>query len=321
MISASFLLISELLWSPTFMPLALAEPSAFDPEFGSHWHDGKAEIAAYQLEIKRYSSLRSGNAVSIFVTEPFSWSKRVKIDTVTPEKQRDRVEVLKLNLMRDFPTGLYDYNTMLSVFAVSENALGKFQGQPAKISYSSQEWCGHVYQQLLPDDEQIESTIHSYFENVGDETSTIKKPKDAVLADMLFHWARGFAQPFMNPGESIERPLLNPVAQMRLNHKPPQFENATFSINPNTEFIQAAEKKWEVRQRSVASKSGLTFRFWVETSKPYRIIKWKLDGAEGNSEEAILVGVKRFSYWNLNKPENMNLLKEIGLKERFPLSP
>ena len=47
--------------------------------------------------------------------------------------------MLKLNSVRDFQTGIYHYNVMTSVFARVA------AGWPiAKVSFSSQEWCGHV---------------------------------------------------------------------------------------------------------------------------------------------------------------------------------
>ena len=50
------------------------------PDFGSQfwklWGDGNAELAGYDLTYSRYGQLRSGTAVSIFVTEDFSDSLR-----------------------------------------------------------------------------------------------------------------------------------------------------------------------------------------------------------------------------------------------------
>lgn len=51
-----------------------------DRTFWSHWGDGQAEISAYELTYPRYGALRSGVAVAIFVTEPFSYEARVKAD-------------------------------------------------------------------------------------------------------------------------------------------------------------------------------------------------------------------------------------------------
>src|SRR5207249_3206702 len=85
-------------------------------DFWSTWGDGKAELDGYALTQPRYGELRAGTAVLIFVTEDFSDSARVKAD---PGKHpaSDVYPVLKLNFVRDFQTGIYDYNVMTSTFA------------------------------------------------------------------------------------------------------------------------------------------------------------------------------------------------------------
>jgi len=45
---------------------------AASTDFGAHWHDGKAELDGYRLELTRYGEHRTGQAVAIYVTEPFS---------------------------------------------------------------------------------------------------------------------------------------------------------------------------------------------------------------------------------------------------------
>ncbi len=98
----------------------------------------------------------------IFVTEDFSDSLRVKAD---PGKHAaaDVFPVLKLNFVRDFQTGIYDYNVLTSSFFRTESGFA-----PAKISFSSQEWCGHVYEQLLTRGNKIVGESHSYFDGEAD---------------------------------------------------------------------------------------------------------------------------------------------------------
>ena len=69
----------------------------------------------YDLVFPRYGQPRHGVAVTIFVTETFSNTLRVKAD---PGKHpsSDRFPVMKLNLVEDFQTGIYDYNLMTSTF-------------------------------------------------------------------------------------------------------------------------------------------------------------------------------------------------------------
>ena len=120
------------------MLIGLAAPlRAADPSFDSYWHDGKAELDGYRLELTRYGAPRPAQAVMIYVTEPFSISKHVKLDDPSRSPQ-DVVDVLKLNLVRDFQTGIYDYNTMVSLFVRTSDL------EPLKESVTSAEWCGTV---------------------------------------------------------------------------------------------------------------------------------------------------------------------------------
>src|SRR5580765_4286949 len=74
---------------------------AFDAAFWKQWGDGQAELSGYNLVFPRYGQLRHGSAVTIFVTETFSNSLRVKAD---PGKHpaSDQFPVMKLNLVEDY---------------------------------------------------------------------------------------------------------------------------------------------------------------------------------------------------------------------------
>src|ERR1041384_8212475 len=128
-----------------------------DLDFDSYWHDGKAELDGYNLSVSRYGQSRKGQGVLVYVIEPFSESKRVKTDD--PNKNpADTFDAFKLNAVRDFQTGIYDYNTMVSAFVRSSDLT------PVKISFSSAEWCGHVYEELLFYPNKIRGQYISYFE-------------------------------------------------------------------------------------------------------------------------------------------------------------
>src|SRR5438477_209587 len=83
------------------------------------WNDGRAELDGYQLVQPRYGQLHKGTVVLVFVKEDFSDSARVKADPgVHPAD--DVFPVMKLNVVKDFQTGIYDYNLMSSVFVAFE---------------------------------------------------------------------------------------------------------------------------------------------------------------------------------------------------------
>ena len=62
-------------------------PPAYKPnhQFKDYWYAGKAEITSYKLEQARYSELRDGKAVLVYVTEPFLPKAQVKSDQKNPD--------------------------------------------------------------------------------------------------------------------------------------------------------------------------------------------------------------------------------------------
>ncbi|NUM75882.1 hypothetical protein HUU40_16080, partial [candidate division KSB1 bacterium] len=133
-------------------------PSAAQ-DFWGWWGDGKAELSSYQTKTQRYGELREGYAVLVFVTEEISRTTRIKVESeaIPPA---DRAPVMKLNHVVKFPTGIYDYSLLTSTFSSIESEFGRPPFEPLKISFTAQEWCGHVYQMLIPQRDQVELTLH-----------------------------------------------------------------------------------------------------------------------------------------------------------------
>ena len=142
-------------------------PSKFTPgeTFNNYWYAGEAEITSYKLEQARYGEIREGNAVLVYVTEPFLPKKQVKADNQKP----NNVSVLKLNATKNFNTGIYPYSIMQSTFYPVDN-----NQHAIKVSASKQEWCGQVYTQIN-NRNQFEIMSHSYFESEADENFKLEK--------------------------------------------------------------------------------------------------------------------------------------------------
>src|SRR5438093_5303628 len=129
----------------TVVILFLISLSAFATEspnpFKGYWYKGKAELNRYSLEQSRYGQIHKGEAVLIFVTEPFLTDTEVKYEHGDRSKA---VPVLKLNFTRRFFTGIYPYTLITSTFTPVD-----FRKQRTlKIASSTQEWCGVTYSQL-----------------------------------------------------------------------------------------------------------------------------------------------------------------------------
>lgn len=284
--------------------------------FWQHWGDGKAEIASYDLVFPRYGAARRGTAVAVFVTEPFSALARVKADPGR-HPDSDVFQVLKLNLIRDFATGIYDYNTMLSTFVALEPTDEVAAGSPAKVSFSSQEWCGHVYHQLLPDRGGVREQLHSYFDDEGDRDARLERPADGLLEDALFHWARGLAAPALAPGETRRVPLLISLVRSRLRHVPLRWVSAALSRDPQPLRVEVPAGTFEVDRLAVDVAGERSWTFLVEHAAPHRLVRW--ESSEG--ERAELVAVERLSYWKMNGPDDVEALARIGLQRRPPRTP
>jgi hypothetical protein len=287
-------------------------------------------VSAYDLEYPRYGTVRSGTAVTIFVTESQSRSTRVK-----PERpDADGFGVVKLNLIEDFSTGFYDYNLMTSVFVATEHAGARPAGAVTKVSYSAQEWCGHVYEQALFDDRALEYALHSYFDGEADQTKTLSLPPDALAEDALLLWARGFAGPVLEPGESLEVPLFRSMSRMRLQHLPVGFDAATLkrSVEPAVRRVPAGEFSVDVYEcvaragdlartyppgSPQAPPAARTWTIAVERTWPHRIVEWSRD----DGLKASLVGTRREKYWEQNGAGREQLLREIGLAPRAARTP
>lgn len=297
-------------------PGAEGRSPAFDSAFWEHWGDGRAELAGYDLVTRRYGEARRGTAVAIFVTEPFSAAARVKAD----REGEGTFQALKLNLVQDFPTGIYDYNLMTSAFVALEPVAGLPAGAPVKVSFTGQEWCGHVYQQVLFRESGVAQTLHSYFEGEADREDTLPGRPRGVSEDALLIWARGLAYPKVAAGEPVTVPLLTSLERSRLAHVPLAWEEVELSRSAETREVTVPAGTFEVGEaRAVVrgSEGERTWTFLVETAPPHRIVAWETS----DGERAELRGSDRLAYWKLNAPGGEEHLKALGFEAPAPTPP
>lgn len=296
----------------------LAGSPEIDDAFWKHWGDGQAEISSYDLVFPRYGELRSGTAVAVFVTETFSDELRVKADP-GQHPASDEFPVMKLNLVQDFPTGIYDYNLMTSSFCALTARDGRPVGSPTKVSFSSQEWCGQVFHQILPRGKSVHYVSHSYFDGEADRDERLTYPKDAVFEDLLFHWARGLASPVLAPGESVTVKMLRSAEIVRLWHVPAAWEEASLARGTSTVMLEVPGGVFRVEEltATVAGELARTWTFWVEAEWPHRLIRWERD----DGLRADLIAVERIPYWQMNANRFEVELGRIGLSRRPARTP
>ena len=290
-----------------------AERPAATPTFESHWQDGKAELAGHRYHVTRYGEPRSGRAVMITVTEPFRASKRVKADDPNANPN-DTFEALKVNLVRDFQTGIYDYNTMISAFCRSRDF------SPVKISFSAAEWCGHVYEEIAFEPHRTTDLVRSYFEDESASRS-LQWRKGGVGEDFLFVLLRDLRGDFLKRGESRKFPFLPSPFTSRLTHRPVRWTTATAERSATSERVTVPAGTFDADVTTVRVADGREGRFWIERAYPHRVLKWAwtppnagasrmgADGADGGE----LAGSKRLPYWQLHANGDERYLRELGL--------
>lgn len=268
--------------------------------FADYWYAGKAEITRYELNQARYGEIRKGDAVLIFVTEDFLKDKQVKRDFGSDE---NAVTVLKLNSVRKFNTGIYPYSIMTSVFT----PVATEQLSTLKVSFSSQEWCGHVFTQLNNRGDHFDVLLRSYFQSEGDQNFELPS---VLLEDEV--WTKLRLKPDSLPTGDIR---IIPGAQFtRLRHVPMEVEEATAKFN--------TEDNGEVRVYTIEYKNlkrRLVIKF--EPAFPHRILGWEESypsgfgsGAEMMTTTAVKTHSMKIDYWNKNANSHAHLREELGLE-------
>jgi hypothetical protein len=283
---------------------------AGDPAFGSYWHDGKAEIDGYRYTLTRYGQPRRGQAVAVYVTEPFSKSKNVKVDDPA-RNPGDTFDVLKLNLVRDFQTGIYDYNTMSSLFVRSVDF------EPVKVSFSSTEWCGNVYEEIRVDPGLVSQRLSSYFEDESGAREE-RRPPGGILEEELFVRLRGLNGTYLAPGARRIVPFLPGSFRRRLTHAPLRWEEATIERLAAPRTISVPAGRFHVMVYSVAIAKGPRGLFYVESAYPHRIVRWEWGPAADSNDAGELTGSERLQYWKLHNVGDERYLRQLGLLPGVP---
>lgn len=264
-----------------------------DHDFNAYWYAGLAEISTYDVTQQRYNEERPAEQVNVFVTEDLSRSKQFKLDDPASASD-DRVPVLKLNAIRRFHTGIYDYSIMSSVFSPVSGAAA------LKTTCTIQDWCGQVFFQtnLQPDAMRLRG--FSYFETEGDTDESLPI---TLLEDEL--WNRIRLDPAKIPVGRVR--ILPSVVHARLRHRKAQPEEAHITLQHEGD-AQVLRLNYSGAWRSLA------IRF--EASPPHRILGWEEIGEKGSLlSKATLKAVRRSAYWA--EHDNVHAPLRDSLRLRF----
>jgi hypothetical protein len=281
-----------------FLAVFLAAPAspaphggiAWKPGFGraALWNDGAAEVSVYETVDVKYGIPRTSRGVLIVVAEDLDRARLVKADHPAGEPVTQRV--LKLNHVREIPTGVYTYQQMLSVFA----AAGREALDPVKLTMTSHEWCGNSFVEWRGDAGRL--AIRSYFETPADVDVALA-PEGAVFYDALPLQLRALDFQRMRSGR------IRVVDSVFTNRPlPPRIEDAVLEITSPPGA--GAVYRVAVRRGDRAD----TFDF--EREFPHRLTHWKR--SDGGSMR--LKGSERFRYWEKNAPGDDRLFRPAATR-------
>ncbi len=274
-------------------------------QWNDYWYAGDAEISVFELEQVRYSEVHAGHSVLIFVTEDFLTDIQVKNETY---QNTNSTSVLKTNILHKFPTGLYDYSLMTSVFTPVDRQTFP---HTLKVTTSAQDWCGQSYSQLNYTKNKYHYHLFSYFEGEGDQQNSISS---TLLEDELLNLIR--LDPTQIPTGEIE--IIPSSAFARLKHievksYPAQLKLDTYQ---GSDFVgdqlQVLTLVYPTLDRELEIAFDGTF--------PHQIAGWT------DSYKAVISGkklktvakrksLKKLPYWSKHDLEHLPLREEMRLPE------
>ncbi|MDB4345730.1 hypothetical protein OAA45_00225 [bacterium] len=253
------------------------------------WFAG-AEINRYELSQIRYGESHPGHAEFIFVTEPFLIKQQVKNES----GGSPTTDLLKLNALRTFNTGIYPYRTMTSTFQPIDL---EAYPQALKTNTSVQDWCGQVFQQFNKTDNGWRVELRSYFQRDGDQE--LKLPQ-VWLEDEL--WTRLRLDPKSLPTGNFQ--LVPGAILARFNLLPIQPLDAVANLENRGEQTSYIVCYPELRRK-------LIIRF--DTMFPHIIREWEEHEPAGITTAVLTHRLMNSKYWSEKQLKDAAKRKSLGL--------
>ncbi|MFT4901291.1 MAG: hypothetical protein ACI81V_000560 [Lentimonas sp.] len=283
------LLYWSICWLSTLAQLQASPESADSNAIRDYWFNG-AEINHYELSQNRYGQQHPGHVEFIFVTEPFLTEQQVKQESGTGAS----TDVLKLNALRTFNTGIYSYRTMTSTFSPID-----LQAYPhaLKSTTSVQDWCGQAFQQINRSVDGWRVQLRSYFQNEADQDFVLG---DAWLEDEL--WLRVRLNPEQLPSGEFE--MIPAALYTRFAHQPIQSARALGRL------IRKSERStYTVTYPELGRQLMIEF----DTAFPHVIREWSESDHNGTTRATLTHRRVNSEYWSENHPADRSKRKQLGL--------
>lgn len=261
--------------------------------FDTYWNQNKAEITSYVLHQSRYGSTFEGTSVLLFVTEDFSKSRHVKLDE--PEKYKsDATRVLKLNMHKEFVTGIYNYSMMNSVFTP---VVYDEYPHSLKLTSGVQDWCGQSFLQSIWKGNRYEVEQFSYFESDGNSKFSLA---NTWLEDEM--WNKIRIAPHKLPIGEVK--MIASAFYLRLSHKPNKVYTAQTAVTTSEDHYTYTIHYPEL---------GRTMTIDFEISFPHKILAWKETYGLNEVTTGTLLKTIMIDYWNHNHPVDEGLRDSLLL--------
>ncbi|TAF93354.1 MAG: hypothetical protein EAZ32_19140 [Cytophagia bacterium] len=277
-------------------------PKTDETAFANYWFGGKAEISSYDLQQAQYGALNPGEAVLVFVTEDFRTDTQVKSES--EQSRQKATPVLKLNAIKRFNTGVYDYSLYTSVFTPINRTLFP---QTLKVSFTAQDWCGQTFTQLNARNSGFQLTGRSYFENEVVEDYSIEK---ALLEDEI--WTRLRLNPSELPTGKIKLIPSVSIARLRKQKMEALPATATLTDYAGKKFTGKMLKTYTIQY---ADERQLAIVF--EGAFPHQIVGWEdtyTSRGKALTTRAVLKKSLQSDYWNKNAPQFAPLRDSLRLR-------
>ncbi|MDB4265515.1 septum formation inhibitor Maf, partial [bacterium] len=220
---------------------------------------------------------------------------------VKDESDEGTYEVLKMNFMREFLTGVYPYHTMVSVFQPLEE---KSVGKALKVTTSVQEWCGSVFMQTNRREGVLRTELKSYFEK--EEGGVFEEKSSVMLEDEV--WTSLRVDPTALPVGEVK--MVPGSLHLRLTHAAPVAATAT------TRWLAGQKEDTAIYEITYPG-SGRTLAIEIQKTLPYSIQGWKESNKRGLLSSGVLKNQERnVDYWNYSgESKGKKLRSKLGFQE------
>ena len=277
-------------------------------KFGDYWYQGKAELNRFELSQFRYGEIRKGDAVLIFVTEDFLKDKQVKYEF--GDDKSNVQTVLKLNFNRRYYTGVYPYSLLTSTFL----PINSSKSHALKITFTAQEWCGHMFMQLNNRDDEFNIQQNSYFQAEGDKEFNLDH---ALLEDEVWTLIR------INPDllKTGDFKVIPSMQYVRLFHKDYQSALATVEKKEvkNSDLSPNALIEYSIKYHELPRSLSILY----EKDFPHQILAWEegyspLEDDKGGDmlvTRAVRTNKLMLDYWSKNSVADSVYRFELGMKQ------